>query len=69
VGPARPAKLAGTQVRLNGAPAPLVLATPTALVVQAPADIDGDSAELEVISGSIESTGPRTIRIIHPPAQ
>jgi type 1 glutamine amidotransferase len=64
VGAASPPKLAGTQVMLNGAPVPLVLVTPTAVVAQAPSALDGDTVELDVVSGSTERAAPRTVRIL-----
>jgi hypothetical protein len=63
VGAAQPMKLAGTQVKLNGTPVRLVLVTPTAVVGQAPAELEGEAVEVELTSGSIERTAPRTIRI------
>jgi hypothetical protein len=70
VGATRPLKLAGTKVTLNGAALPLVLATPKAVVAELPAMLaDGDAADVEVISGSIEHSAPHRVTLRHPPAQ
>jgi len=58
----KPAKLAGTQVIIGGKPAALVLVTPRAVVAEAPADLDEEgTAELVLISGSVERSQPRTV--------
>ena len=69
VGTARPAKLAGTQILLNGVPAPLVLVTPKAVVAEAPAAIEGDTAQLEVVSGTVERSVPRSVQLKRLPQQ
>jgi type 1 glutamine amidotransferase len=70
VGAARPLKLAGTKVTLNGAALPLVLATPKAVVAELPSTLpEGDAADVEIVSGSIERSGPRRVTLRRPPAQ
>ena len=44
-------------------PAPLVLVTPKAVVAEAPAGIEGDTVQLEVVSGSVERSAPRSVQL------
>ena len=62
-GSVRPNQLAGSSVRFGGRWAPLFAVTPAEIVVEVPAGLTGESAELRVVTGAGVESDALTIKL------